>query len=256
MKNEPDDSFELYDLRVEVTAPPGGNDLLRRQARRLFRAAGARCCICRPARASRSIRWPRCCRCCRPSSARPHPNDWMTTDAEIACPDPNCPTRFRISRTGKRRFSHAAVTAVPLAGGASRDRRRTIRASAGLRDLARHPRRLAACRRPRRGRPAPRSTTSRCLREAGITTFDCADIYTGVEELIGAARAEIERAPRRGERAARIKVHTKFVPDLEHARRRSTAPISARSSTRRCGGCARSGSTSCSSTGGTMPSRR
>ena len=24
--------------------------------------------------------------------------------------------------------------------------------------------------------------------EAGITTFDCADIYTGVEELIGAAR--------------------------------------------------------------------
>jgi uncharacterized repeat protein (TIGR04076 family) len=41
------------------------------------------------------------------------PNDWMSTDAEIACPDPNCPSRFRISRTGKRRFSHAATTAVP-----------------------------------------------------------------------------------------------------------------------------------------------
>src|SRR5258707_11549420 len=23
------------------------------------------------------------------------PHDWMSTDAEIACPDPNCPTRFR-----------------------------------------------------------------------------------------------------------------------------------------------------------------
>jgi len=45
--------------------------------------------------------------------------------------------------------------------------------------------------------------------EAGVTTFDCADIYTGVEELIGAFRGRI------GSEAARtIKVHTKFVPDL------------------------------------------
>ena len=43
-----------------------------------------------------------------------NPNDWMSTDAEVACPDPNCPTRFRIARTGKRRFEHAATTAVPL----------------------------------------------------------------------------------------------------------------------------------------------
>ena len=41
-------------------------------------------------------------------------NDWMTTDADIACPDPNCSTRLRITRTGLRRFSHAATTAVPL----------------------------------------------------------------------------------------------------------------------------------------------
>jgi aryl-alcohol dehydrogenase-like predicted oxidoreductase len=53
--------------------------------------------------------------------------------------------------------------------------------------------------------------------EAGITTFDCADIYTGVEELIGVARAEIAR--RYGPEAlARIKVHTKCVPDLERLR--------------------------------------
>ncbi len=41
-------------------------------------------------------------------------NDWMTTDAEIACPDPNCRARFRITRTGKRVFHHNEVTRVPL----------------------------------------------------------------------------------------------------------------------------------------------
>jgi aryl-alcohol dehydrogenase-like predicted oxidoreductase len=50
--------------------------------------------------------------------------------------------------------------------------------------------------------------------EAGILTFDCADIYTGVEELIGAARMEVRR--RHGvEALAQVKVHTKCVPDLE-----------------------------------------
>jgi uncharacterized repeat protein (TIGR04076 family) len=42
-------------------------------------------------------------------------NDWMSSDAEVACPDPNCPTRFRIIRTRKRRFKHCETTAVPLA---------------------------------------------------------------------------------------------------------------------------------------------
>ena len=41
-------------------------------------------------------------------------NDWMTTDSEIACPDPNCSTRLRITRLARRRFSHAQTTAVPL----------------------------------------------------------------------------------------------------------------------------------------------
>ena len=49
--------------------------------------------------------------------------------------------------------------------------------------------------------------------DAGITTFDCADIYTGVEALIGAFRAEYARQ-RGTEALAAIKVHTKFVPDL------------------------------------------
>ncbi len=43
--------------------------------------------------------------------------------------------------------------------------------------------------------------------EAGITTFDCADIYTGVESLIGRFLAG------RGSSATPVQVHTKCVPD-------------------------------------------
>jgi aryl-alcohol dehydrogenase-like predicted oxidoreductase len=49
--------------------------------------------------------------------------------------------------------------------------------------------------------------------DAGITTFDCADIYTGVEELIGQFRLRY-RDLRGAEALGRIRVHTKFVPDL------------------------------------------
>ena len=49
--------------------------------------------------------------------------------------------------------------------------------------------------------------------DAGITTFDCADIYVGVEEMIGDFIGDVRR--RRGEEvAARVRVHTKLVPDL------------------------------------------
>lgn len=42
------------------------------------------------------------------------PNDWMTTDAEVACPDPHCGARFRITRIGRSTFRHSEVTRVPL----------------------------------------------------------------------------------------------------------------------------------------------
>lgn len=41
-------------------------------------------------------------------------NDWMTTDTDVACPDPNCGGRFRITRTGVSTFHHGDVTVVPL----------------------------------------------------------------------------------------------------------------------------------------------
>jgi len=43
--------------------------------------------------------------------------------------------------------------------------------------------------------------------EAGFDTFDCADIYVGVEVLLGDLRDRL------GPRAERLQVHTKYVPD-------------------------------------------
>ncbi|OCW59464.1 aldo/keto reductase [Hoeflea olei] len=60
--------------------------------------------------------------------------------------------------------------------------------------------------------------------DAGITTFDCADIYTGVEALIGEFRAEYGRL-RGTEALSKIKVHTKFVPDLGNLATLSKADV-------------------------------
>ena len=52
------------------------------------------------------------------------------------------------------------------------------------------------------------------LVERGFTTFDCGDIYTGVEEFLGTFVARLKR----GEgpvSADDIQIHTKYVPDLD-----------------------------------------
>ena len=49
------------------------------------------------------------------------------------------------------------------------------------------------------------------LVDLGLTTFDCADVYTGVEELFGGLIRE--RRGRGGDPG--IQIHTKFVPDLD-----------------------------------------
>ncbi len=48
--------------------------------------------------------------------------------------------------------------------------------------------------------------------EAGITTFDCADIYTGVEELIGRFLQEYRNVIAIGDLPG-VQIHTKYVPD-------------------------------------------
>ena len=55
---------------------------------------------------------------------------------------------------------------------------------------------------------------------AGITTFDCADIYVGVETLIGEWLAT--RPPHM---TANVQVHTKYVPDLDQLPSHSRADV-------------------------------
>jgi aryl-alcohol dehydrogenase-like predicted oxidoreductase len=61
-------------------------------------------------------------------------------------------------------------------------------------------------------RPIDRERTLRQLENlvrAGLNTFDCADIYTGVEDLLGELRRRVEPE------GLEIHVHTKCVPDLD-----------------------------------------
>ena len=107
-----DDSFTLHDLRVEVVATDRPM-VCNHRAGDWFELSGE------------NLRFPdgqtfplyplAALLPLLPAKQRPtHPHDWMTTDAEIACPDPHCGARFRITRIGTSTFSHAAVTAVPL----------------------------------------------------------------------------------------------------------------------------------------------
>ena len=108
-----DDGFDLFDLRVDAIVPEGvpifcgakPGDYFELRGEMLTLPPGQGISIY-----SLSAVLPLLAAKQRPS----HANDWMTSDAEIACPDPNCGSRLRISRIGTRRFSHAATTAVPL----------------------------------------------------------------------------------------------------------------------------------------------
>lgn len=108
------DSFELFDLRVEVIAPLGGAIYCGAEPGDFFDLHGEMLRL--PPGQGFSIYSLAALLPLLPAKQRAtHPNDWMSTDAELACPDPNCSTRFRITRTGVRRFSHAGTTAVKLA---------------------------------------------------------------------------------------------------------------------------------------------
>ncbi|KAF2166033.1 hypothetical protein M409DRAFT_36772 [Zasmidium cellare ATCC 36951] len=110
-----DDTFTLYDLKVEVVCPPGkkiycgakeGDHFILRgemlhlpndQGFSIYSLAAVLPLLAAKQRVS-------------------HANDWMSSDALVACPDPNCASQLRITRIGRRQFSHAETTAVPLPG--------------------------------------------------------------------------------------------------------------------------------------------
>jgi uncharacterized repeat protein (TIGR04076 family) len=109
-----DDGFELHDLRVEVVGPPDARIFCGAKLGDWFELRGEMLHL--PPGQGFSIYSLAALLPLLPAKQRPtHANDWMTSDADVACPDPNCSTRFRIRRLGLRKFSHAATTAVPIA---------------------------------------------------------------------------------------------------------------------------------------------
>lgn len=111
-RTPPSDAFELYDLRVEIVRSGEGRiycgnegDYFEMRGEMLHVPRGQGFSIYSIAAVLPLI---------AAKQRQTAPNDWMSTDAEIACPDPNCPSRLRITRTGTRTFSHAETTAVPL----------------------------------------------------------------------------------------------------------------------------------------------
>jgi uncharacterized repeat protein (TIGR04076 family) len=108
-----DDSFVLHDLKVEVIAPEGARILCGAEPGDYFELRGEMMFL--PPGQGFSIYSLAAVLPLLPAKQRStDPNDWMSTDAEVACPDPNCPTRLRITRTGERRFRHSETTATPL----------------------------------------------------------------------------------------------------------------------------------------------
>jgi uncharacterized repeat protein (TIGR04076 family) len=110
-----DDSFSLYDLRVEWVPGDGERCFCAAKPGDHFELHGEQLHL--PPGQSWSIYTLAALLPLLPAKQREtHPNDWMSTDALVACPDPNCKARFRIRRMAKREFRHSETTAVPLSG--------------------------------------------------------------------------------------------------------------------------------------------
>jgi uncharacterized repeat protein (TIGR04076 family) len=115
------DTFDLWDLRVEVVAPEGAKlwcnanpgDYFELRGEMMYLPEGQGISIYSLASVLPLL---------AAKQRMTHPHDWMSTDAEIACPDPNCPSRLRITRTARRSFNHADTTAVTLEGARDADR--------------------------------------------------------------------------------------------------------------------------------------
>ena len=107
-----DDTFEIYDLKVEVVATDRPM-VCSHQVGDYFLVEGENLVFPKPMAFSMyalGALLP-----LLPAKQRvKDTNDWMITDAYIACPDPNCGAQFKITRTKIRRQSHGECTVVPL----------------------------------------------------------------------------------------------------------------------------------------------
>lgn len=113
MADNADESFELYDLRVEVIASGTERIYSGAQPGDWFELRGEMLHL-PPGQGFSIYSLASVLPLLAAKQRQTHRNDWMTTDSVIANPDPNCPVKLRIRRLDKRTFNHADTTAVPL----------------------------------------------------------------------------------------------------------------------------------------------
>jgi uncharacterized repeat protein (TIGR04076 family) len=107
-----DDEFTLYDLRVEVVA--GEQPMVCNHSEGDYFELSGENLSFPPGQTFPLYPLAALLPLLPAKQRETHPNDWMTTDMEIACPDPLCGARFRITRIGRTTFRHGDVTRVPL----------------------------------------------------------------------------------------------------------------------------------------------
>ena len=109
-----DDTFVLYDLRIEVVGcQPGKKMVCNHPVGAYFEVSGENLSL--PPGQTFPIYPLAALLPLIPAKQRStHKNDWISTDMDVACPDPHCGGIFRIKRIGKSVFRHCDVTAVPL----------------------------------------------------------------------------------------------------------------------------------------------
>jgi uncharacterized repeat protein (TIGR04076 family) len=109
-----DDTFVLYDLRIEVVGcQPGKKMVCNHPVGAYFEVSGENLSL--PPGQTFPIYPLATLLPLIPAKQRStHKNDWMSTDMDVACPDPHCGGIFRIKRIGKRVFRHGDVTVVPI----------------------------------------------------------------------------------------------------------------------------------------------
>ena len=113
-RSDVSDVFELYDLRVSVVASEKPM-VCDHQVGEYFDVIGEMIVFPEGGRNSFTLYPLAAILPLLPAKQRiTNKNDWMTTDAIIASPDPHCGGRFHIARIGIRSFSHAETTLVPL----------------------------------------------------------------------------------------------------------------------------------------------
>ena len=105
------DSFDLYDLKVEVMTGDKPFVCSHRPGD-AFEVHGENLVF--PKEGAFSMYALSALLPLLPTKQRPlQTADWMSTDHVIACPDPHCGARFRITRIGKKTVRRDTTTVVP-----------------------------------------------------------------------------------------------------------------------------------------------